>query len=301
MGDSKDSLSSRYELALEIITIVLISINGLILIYAIPETKGIELYCDSSGCTYYARDFSAYYEGAWRLTHNPSMVYQHGNATGDYLIPTTPKDFRYIPFFLIFIIPFLALDYHNALLAFDLIQFVLLPFIAYFLYRIMTFTRQKLDWKSVLIFASVFIFALVSPWSYYWQWTEGQCRVFETFLILWSIYGISKKSRFSGLLFALGSFDPRFTIISLPLAIYIAKKVNGTKTFVISTISSFFILYLGSLCYDSLAYQFYQSLLTHNNLIFYTYELIPFFTILSLTLVVILYNGINVRFFVHQQ
>ena len=132
MGDSTDSLSSKYKLALWIITIILISINGLILIYAIPETKGIELYCDSSGCTYYARDFSAYYEGTWRLIHNPSTVYQHGNATSDYLISTTPKDFRYIPFFLIFIIPFLALDYHNALLTFNLIQFVLLPFITFF-------------------------------------------------------------------------------------------------------------------------------------------------------------------------
>jgi hypothetical protein len=294
MGDSTDSLSSKYKLALWIITIILISINGLILIYAIPETKGMDLDCDSSGCTYYARDFSAYYEGAWRLIHNPSMVYHNGNATGDYLIPPNPKDFRYIPFFLTFIIPFLALDYHNALLTFDLIQFVLLPFIAFFLYKIMTFTKQKLDWKSVLIFASVFIFALASPWSYYWQWTEGQCRVLETFLILWSIYGISKKSRFSGLLFALGSFDPRFTIISLPLAIYVAKKVNGIKTFVISAILSFFILYVGSLCYDGLAYQFYQSLLIHDNFIFYTYELIPLFTIFSSSLVVIFYNELNV-------
>jgi hypothetical protein len=280
------------------VAFVLILLNGLTLVVAIPATIGIDSYCDLNGCTYFARDFSAYYEGAWRLLHHPDSVYHQGNATGDYPIPPNPKHFRYAPFFLLFIIPFLNLNYHDALLAFDIFQFFLLPVIAYLLYKLLTIFHQELTWKMAAVISIVLIAAIIAPirvgvvdyttwsWSYYWQWADGQARVLETFLILWSLYEISRKSKYSGLLFALSSFDPRFALLLLPIAIYVARKVRGLRIFIISSAVFLIALYASSLGYDNLANQFYQSIIGHNDFSFFAYEWIPFFTIVSLTVVI---------------
>ena len=286
------------------IAFVLILLNGLTLIAAIPATTGIDSYCDSNGCTYFARDFSAYYEGAWRLLHHPDSVYHQGNATGDYPILPNPKHFRYAPFFLLFIIPFLNLNYHDALIAFEIFQFFLLPVIAYLLYKLLTIFHQELTWKMAAVISIVLIAAIIAPirvgvvdyttwsWSYYWQWVDGQARVLETFLMLWSLYEISRKSKYSGLLFALSSFDPRFALLLLPIAIYVARKVRGLRIFIISSTIFFIVLYASSLGYDNLANQFYQSIIGHNDFSFFAYEWIPFFTIVSLT-VVIMVTGLR--------
>jgi hypothetical protein len=54
----------------------------------------------------YAKDFSAYYIGAWRLFHDPSNVYTNGFVSdGEPYIYPQPGQFRYLPSFLIFIAP----------------------------------------------------------------------------------------------------------------------------------------------------------------------------------------------------
>jgi hypothetical protein len=46
-----------------------------------------------------ARDFSAYYIGAWRLIHNPTAIYYGGTQPGDYPIYPKPKAYKYLPSF----------------------------------------------------------------------------------------------------------------------------------------------------------------------------------------------------------
>ena len=50
-----------------------------------------------------ARDFSAYYIGAWRLVHNPSQIYSRVFQQGDYQITPRACDFKYPPSFLLIV------------------------------------------------------------------------------------------------------------------------------------------------------------------------------------------------------
>jgi len=79
-----------------------------------------------------AKDFSAYYIGAWRLIHDPSKVYTRGLINdGEYQIYPQPQAYKYLPSFLMVVFPFLSLSYHDALIAFDAFQFMLLPLMAF--------------------------------------------------------------------------------------------------------------------------------------------------------------------------
>jgi hypothetical protein len=54
--------------------------------------------------------------------------------------------------------------------------------------------------------------------SYYWQWGEGQAKVAVLFLLTLSFYfGNKGKPVLSGIIFALGFFDPRFGLLAAPL------------------------------------------------------------------------------------
>jgi hypothetical protein len=77
----------------------------------------------------WARDFSAW---EWRLFHNPTTIYWGAVQPGDYPILPPPQTFKYTPSFLILFAPFLALSYQNALAVFDIIQFALIPLLAFF-------------------------------------------------------------------------------------------------------------------------------------------------------------------------
>ena len=70
----------------------------------------------------FARDFSAYYIGEWRLFHNPTQIYYGGLIRRDLLILPRAQTFKYTPSFLILFAPFFALSYANALAAFDMLQ-----------------------------------------------------------------------------------------------------------------------------------------------------------------------------------
>jgi hypothetical protein len=103
----------------------------------------------------------------------------------------------------------------------------MLPFMAFFIYKI-------LSGKPLAVTIIVIVIALLLPlpgtqWglspSYYWQWGEGQAKVFITFLLLLCFYfGWSNKPVLSGITFAFGLFDPRFGLLAIPLFISYNRK-----------------------------------------------------------------------------
>lgn len=206
------------------IVVVSILLNLYTFVQAYPETSAIDSGCCATHIL--AKDFSAYYIGGWRLFHDPSNVYTSGsvNDSSEPYISPYPEPYKYLPSFLIFVAPTLFLDYHDALIAFDIAQFLLLPFMAFIVYEL-------LKDRSVLTIAIVIIILILQPsptphWglsvSYFWQWGEGQDKVLNTALLLLSFYlGQTRRPIFSGVVFALGAFDPRFFLLSLPLfAVY---------------------------------------------------------------------------------
>jgi hypothetical protein len=206
---------------------VVIALNLYTLILAYPQT-----YTPSHGITpsapILAKDFSAYYMGAWRLWNDPSHVYTAGIVNdGEPLILPHPETYKYLPSFLLLVTPFLSLNYQSALTAFDIVQFLMLPFMAYFIYKISTGKPLAVTFIVILI-ALLLPFPFtqwgISP-SYYWQWGEGQAKVFITFLLLLSFYfGWRGKPILSGVAYAFGLFDPRFGLLAVPLFVAFNRK-----------------------------------------------------------------------------
>ena len=104
---------------------IFIALNLVTFIQAYPETMVIDSGC--CGTTPLAKDFSAFYTAAWRLLHDPSHIYTPGSLNdGEYQIYPHPETYKYLPSFLLMVLPFLALGYQQALTAFDVFQFLLL-------------------------------------------------------------------------------------------------------------------------------------------------------------------------------
>ncbi|MGA2385494.1 MAG: glycosyltransferase 87 family protein [Candidatus Bathyarchaeia archaeon] len=206
---------------------VVIALNLYTLVLAYPQT-----YTPSHGITpsapILAKDFSAYYMGAWRLWHNPSHIYTSGSLNdGEPVILPHPETYKYLPSFLLLVSPFLSLSYQQALTAFDIVQFLMLPLMAYFIYKILS--DKPLAVTFIVILIALFLPLPFPQWgfspSYYWQWGEGQAKVFITFLLLLSFYlGWRGKPVLSGVAFAFGFFDPRFGLLAIPLFVSYNRK-----------------------------------------------------------------------------
>ena len=265
---------------------VLIALNLYTFIVAYPETYAVNAGINTSG-TILAKDFSAYYMGAWRLWHNPAHIYTFGALKdGEPIILPHPETYKYLPSFLLITSPLLSLNYQQALLAFDIVQFMLLPLMAYLLYKI-------LDNKPLAVTFVVMVVALLLPFptakwglfpSYYWQWGEGQAKVFITFLLLLSFYfGYRGKPYLSGIAFAFGFFDPRFGLLAIPLFVmYNRKNLKKATATAISALalSNVMLLYPG-MGSGFIGMVFSSAI----NTPLYYYSLIPLFTLLSLIIV----------------
>ena len=269
-----------------ITAILLITANLYILISAYPETYTPSPGINTTG-DILAKDFSAYFISAWRLWNNPSQIYHFGALGGsEPTTPPQPQAYKYLPSFLLIVSPLLILDYQQALTAFDVIQFLFLPLMAFILYRL-------LNKKHFLVSIAVMTVVLLLPlpgtqWglfpSYYWQWGEGQAKVFVTFLLLLSFYfGIRGRPILSGLTFAFGFFDPRFGLVAIPL--FLMYNRQNIKMAIFSA-----IVFLGlsnlMLVYPGLVASF--ATMVFNNAVatpLYYYSLIPFFTLIALIVV----------------
>ena len=265
---------------------VLIALNLYTFIVAYPETYAHNSGINTTG-TILAKDFSAYYMGAWRLWNNPAHIYTLGALHDrEPVVRPYPETYKYLPSFLLVISPLLSLNYHQALLAFDVVQFMLLPLMAYLLYKI-------LENKHLAVTFAVMVVALLLPFpspqwgfslSYYWQWGEGQAKVFITFLLLLSFYlGSRGRPYLSGIAFAFGFFDPRFGLLAIPLFIMYNRKnlKAATKGAITALVLSNLMLLYPAMGAGFIAMVFASAVTTP----LYYYSLIPFFTLLSLIIV----------------
>lgn len=230
--------------------ICLISLNLFTFTQAYPEIFRVDSGCCSTHLL--AKDFSAYYVGAWRLFHDTKNVYASGSLSdGGPSIYPMPESFKYLPSFLLIISPFLLLSYLNALVAFDIFQLLLLPIMAFMIYYLV---RSK-GAAATLVVAVVVLLqpSPVAQWglsaSYYWQWAEGQAKVLETFLLIASFYlGAKAKPLLSGGVFGLAWYDPRFALISVPLfLVYNRRNLRGpaSSAVVVVLASNFAFLFPG--------------------------------------------------------
>jgi hypothetical protein len=264
-------------------TALLITLNIVTFIAAYPETYTPSPGINTQG-TILAKDFSAYYVGAWRLWNNPSQIYHFGGLGGaEPNTPPYPEAYKYLPSFLILTSPLLAINYQQALLIFDIVQFGLLFIIAYMIYKL-------LDHKHPTIVLAVMVIALLLPFpspngglslSYYWQWGEGQAKVALTFLLLLSFYfGHKGKPVVSGIALALGFFDVRFGLLALPLFVMYNRKnlKAATVSLVAALAASNLVLLYPAVGLGFLGMVFGSGVTTP----LYYYSLIPLLTLLAL-------------------
>ncbi len=230
---------------------VLIALNLYTFVVAYPETYTPSPGISTSG-TILSKDFSAYYVGAWRLWHAPAQIYHFGALGGsEPVTPPHPEAYKYLPSFLLVVSPLLILDYQQALFTFNIIQFMFLPVMAFLIYKL-------IGNKNLAITLIVMTIALLLPFpaadkglslSYYWQWGEGQAKVFLTFLLLLSFYlGRRGKPVLSGIALALGFFDVRFGLLAIPLFIWYNRKnlkIAGASGICAFAVSNLMLLYPG--------------------------------------------------------
>ncbi len=275
------STNTKFLFVVAVAALIILNLYTFVLSY--PESTTLTPGINSSG-SILSKDFSAYYIGAWRLWNNPSQIYTVGALKGgEPTILPQPEAYKYLPSFLLLASPLLALDYPQALLVFNIFQFVLLPLMAYFLYRL-------LGKKGLLLTFVVTAIALLLPFptsnwgfsvSYYWQWGEGQAKVIETFLLLLSFYfGYQKKPYLSGIALAFGFFDARFGLLALPLFfLYNWKNLKASLGSFLGALllTNSMLLYPGAgLSFLNMVSN--QALTTP----LYYYSLIPLLTLLSL-------------------
>ncbi len=257
-----------------------------------------------------ARDFSAYYMGAWRLFHNPTQVYNVSVQPGDYQTIGQAQPFKYTPSFLILFAPFLTLSYQVALSAFDIMQFLLILALAFFVYKLVK--DKNLFFASIvaviiLVAPSLFLpsagYSIVnslqtfSP-NYYSGYFLANAHILQTVLLVGALYfGFTKKPWLSALLFAFGSFDPRGALFALPLLSWynrhsIKKFIFGSTVFLLVTNLPFFLYY-------GVGFEFLQatfSAATTSQMFFYDW--IPIYAVTSLSIleiITVLFNRKRIK------
>jgi hypothetical protein len=297
-----------------LVILIAVALNAFTFCLAFPEAFQLPQSAT------FARDFSAYYIGAWRLFHNPTQIYYGGVEPGDYQILPRPQTFKYAPSFLILFAPFLTLSYQNALAAFDMLQLALIPALAFFVYELVKDKNLVLGSIAAVI---VLIDPLPSPSvshsalsflhtrvaslnaqsfspSYYSGYMLGNAHVLQTVLLVGALYfGFARKPWLSALLLAFGSFDPRGALIALPLLLWynrhlIVKFATGAAAFLAATNLPFFFYY-------GIGFTFLRAEVSGNIVSqMYPYDWIPIYSIAALTIIeiitVVLNQGIRFSF-----
>jgi hypothetical protein len=262
--------SKNKKLLLFSVIIISVALNAFTFCLAYPEAN-------KPMSSIYARDFSAYYIGEWRLFHNPAAIYIGGSQPGDYQIPPNPQTFKYTPSFLLFFAPFLSLSYQTALNVFDILQLVSFLALAFFVYKIV------IDKKQSWGITSAVIILVALDYAFYWGYAMANAHVIQTALMIGALYfAFSKRPWLSALLLSVASFDPRSTLLALPLLLYynrqtMPKFLLGTITFIAALNLPFFFYY-------NIGFSFLREEVNGNIVSqIYTYDLIPMIAIITLT------------------
>jgi hypothetical protein len=249
------------------------------------------------------KDFSAYYMAGWRLYHNPTKVYVSGVLPGDYPLALKAQTFKYVPSFLLLISPFLLLSYQDAFIAFNVLQLILMFALAFFVYKLVENKNialavlasivvlinplPSLPMSQGTLHTLFYRFASVNPqtfsWSFYWGYVCGNAHVLQPVFLVGAMYfGFVKKPWLSGLMFALGVFDPRFALLALPLIVWYNRKtllrfIAGSALFLTAMNLPFFF-------YHGIGFELLRANASGNILSqMYAYDWIPFYAILMLT------------------
>ncbi len=285
----------------KLLTVILIAVALNVFTFAFAFPQAFQLP-KSEG---FARDFSAYYIGEWRLVHNPTQIYYGGIIAKDFPILPRPQTFKYTPSFLVLFAPFLALSYTNALAVFDILQFALIAALAFFVYKLVkdknlvlasvasvivlvdplpTLSLRYAAHNFLDIHVDNFGLAVFSP-GYFCGYMLGNAHVLQTILLVGALYfGYTKKPWLSALLFTFGSFDPRAAILALPLLIWynrhsLTRFVAGSAIFLAVTNVPFFFYY-------GIGFTFIHAELNGNIAIqMYPYDWIPIYSIAALTII----------------
>ena len=255
-----------------------------------------------------ARDFSAYYMGAWRLFNNPTQVYYDGSLPGDYTLNGTPQPFKYTPSFLILMMPFLALNYLDALTVFDFLQLALMPLLAFFAYKLVKDKNLTLGAIAAVI---ILITPLPTPASnipvtepfhlgifdinaqcfapaYYCGYIYINAHILQAVLLIGALYfGYTKKPWLSALLFSFGLLDPRAALVAVPLILWynrqaIRQFIVATTVFVLVTNLPFFFYYDVGLTFLRMGLS--ADIVSQS----YAYDWIPIYGVAALTIIEII-------------
>jgi len=124
--------------------------------------------------------------------------------------------------------------------------------------------------------------------SYYAGYVLANAHVLQTILLVGALYfGFTKKPWFSALLFAFGSFDPRASLLALPLLLWYNRKrilpfIAGAVSFLAITNLPFFFYY-------NIGFTFLRSE-TSGSIIsqMYPYDWLPIYAVITLTILEII-------------
>jgi len=287
--------------SLILVIVIAIALNIVTFCYAYPEISTPEFGT-------LARDFSAYYMGAWRLFNNPTQVYYDGSLPGDYTINGTPQPFKYTPSFLIIMAPFLTLNYLDALTVFDILQLALMPLLAFFVYKLVK------D-KNLILGAIAAVIILIQPlptpasnippteqlhlWiftinsqcftpSYYCGYVYVNAHILQTVLLIGALYlGSAKKPWLSALLFAFGLLDPRAALVAIPLLLWYNRQ--KIRQFIVATIALVLATTLPFFFYYDIGLTFLRMAMSANIVSqSYAYDWIPIYGVAALTIIEII-------------
>lgn len=242
----------------------------------------------------YANDFSAYYIGAWRLFYNPTQIYAPGHyLPGDYVIEPTPQIFKYTPSFLVFFSPFLALNYQGALNLFNVLQFLSVFASAFFVYRLVKDKNLFLGCVAVIMVLLVPIAlsfdARIIFQGYYWGYAMGNAHIIQVSLIVGALYfAFAKKPWVCAFLVMAASFDPRITLLALPLLLWysrrsVYKSVIFSMGFIIAFNGPFFF-------YHNIGLTFMQEEVRGSIVSqMYAYDWVPLLAVVVLTIIEVIH------------
>jgi hypothetical protein len=255
-----------------ILKVVLAAVAINVVIFCVSFPQAFNLPKDAT----YARDFSAYYIGEWRLFHNPTQVYFGGALPTDYPIYPVVQSFKYTPNFLILFAPFLALSYQNALAAFDLLEVALISALAFFVYKLVK--NRNLAVGAVVTFV-----VLCNP-SYAFGYGLGNAHVLQTILLVGALYfGFAKKPWLSALLFCFGVFDPRPALLALPLLLWYNRQ--KLRQFLGGSIGLLAATNLPFLFYSGIGNSFIRELFQVSIVSqWYPYDWLPIFAVLAISI-----------------
>jgi hypothetical protein len=271
--------------------LILVLVTGLLVLNLftfLPAFSQISTI-DSGCCSNHplAKDFSGVYIGAWRLLHDPPQIYTHGNVSdGEPPIYPQPEQYKYLPSYLLIVIPLLLLPYPQAMALYDVFQFLLLPLIGILVYYL---TKEK-GW-AITIIAEVLVLLLPAAapgWGfsvgYFWQWKEAQSKVIETLFLTSSFYlGTRGRPVWSGFLLGIAFSDPRFALVATPLFL----TCNSTKTYLaVKAMLATLVLSNLVLLYPGVGFSFLEMVFsTGISTALYPYAIIPLAEVVFLSFI----------------